>query len=88
MQEAFALCLNQKRHDAAGNRVVGYDFEQIMALRPAEREWLKQTGWLGKKTEGENDGRTERTEANQHRRGVPHGGRGADRVFPDHQQSL
>ena len=48
MQEAFDLCLHQKRHDAAGNRVVGYDFEQIMALRPAERERLKQTGWLGK----------------------------------------
>jgi hypothetical protein len=48
MEEVFAIALHQKRHDAAGNRVVGYDFEQIMALRPAERERLKQTGWLGK----------------------------------------
>ena len=50
MQEAFILTLQQKRHDAAGNRIVGYDFEQILAMSPAERERLKQVGWLATKS--------------------------------------
>jgi len=48
MQEAFDLCLHQKRHDAAGNRVVGYDFNQILDMTPRQRAAVKQAGWLGK----------------------------------------
>ena len=47
LQEAFVLCLNQKRHDADGNRIPGYDVEEIMAMPPAQRERVKQAGWLG-----------------------------------------
>jgi hypothetical protein len=52
LQEAFILTLQQKRHDAAGNRIQGHTFDQILAMTPAERERLKQVGWLGNKTEG------------------------------------
>jgi hypothetical protein len=48
MQEAFDLCLRQRRHDAAGNRVQGHTFDEIEAMTPAERQRLKQVGWLGK----------------------------------------
>ena len=46
MQEAFELCLAQKRHGADGNRVDGYTFEQIMAMTPHEREYLLQGIWI------------------------------------------
>lgn len=46
MQEAFELCLNQKRKDDAGNPIQGFTFEQIMAMMPHEREYLLQTNWL------------------------------------------
>jgi hypothetical protein len=51
MQEAFMLTLQQKRHDDAGNRVQGHTFDEILAMSPAERQRVKQAGWLGK-TEG------------------------------------
>ena len=46
MQEAFELCLNQKRKDADGDPIPGYTFEQIAAMLPHEREHLLQTNWL------------------------------------------
>jgi hypothetical protein len=46
MQEAFDLCLNQKRKDRAGNPIQGFTFEQIMQMLPQEREHLLQTNWL------------------------------------------
>jgi hypothetical protein len=46
MQEAFELCLNQKRKDEAGNQIDGFTFEQIMQMLPQEREHLLQTNWL------------------------------------------
>jgi hypothetical protein len=46
MQEAFELCLNQKRKDGDGNSILGYTFEQIMAMLPHQREHLLQTNWL------------------------------------------
>ena len=46
MEEAFQLALNQKRKDADGNSILGYTFEQIMAMLPHEREHLLQTNWL------------------------------------------
>lgn len=49
MEEAFVLCLNQKRHDALGNRLPGYDLDQIVAMGPGEREKVRQAGWLAKK---------------------------------------
>ena len=55
MQEAFALTLHQKRHDDAGNRVVGYDFNQILAMTPRQRAAVKHAGWMKKpRTEGQN----------------------------------
>jgi hypothetical protein len=48
LQEAFALCLNQKRHDAQGKRLPGYSSDEIMEMTPAQREQVKQAGWLGK----------------------------------------
>jgi hypothetical protein len=57
MQEAFELCVNQKRKDADGNRIKGFTFEEIMAMAPHEREHLLQTNWL-----------RERWLATQHRR--------------------
>ena len=50
MQEAFAICLNQKRHDARGNRLSGYDFDEILKMGSEEREKLRAVGWLGKKS--------------------------------------
>jgi hypothetical protein len=46
MQEAFELCLNQKRKDEAGNQIDGFRFEEIMQMLPHEREHLLQTNWL------------------------------------------
>ena len=46
MQEAFELCLNQKRKDGDGRPIEGYTFEEIMAMSPHEREHLLQTNWL------------------------------------------
>jgi hypothetical protein len=37
MEEVFAICLNQKRHDANGNRVQGHTFDEIAAMTPSER---------------------------------------------------
>jgi hypothetical protein len=39
--EAFALCLLQKRHDENGNRIEGHTFEQVQAMTPGERQVLK-----------------------------------------------
>jgi hypothetical protein len=52
MQEAFVLCLNQRRHDVDGNRIPGYDVEEIMAMTPAERERVRQAGWLATRNQG------------------------------------
>ena len=53
MEEVFAICLHQKRHDDAGNRVVGYDFEQILAMTPRQRAAVKHAAWMKKpRTEG------------------------------------
>lgn len=51
LQEVFALCLNQPRHDAGGNRIQGHTFDEILAMTTEERERLKEVGGLGKKTE-------------------------------------
>ena len=53
MQEALVLCLNQKRHDSAGNRIKGYTFDEIAAMGSVEREKVRQAGWLAtQKLEG------------------------------------
>ena len=58
LQECFAICLAQERRDALGNRLPGYDFDQIAAMGPEEREQVRQAGRLGeKKTKGRNNGR-------------------------------
>ncbi len=46
LREAFLLCINQKRHDADGNRIPGYDVEEIMAMTPADRERVRRMGWM------------------------------------------
>jgi hypothetical protein len=48
LQEVFALCLNQRRHDADGKRITGYTADQIMEMGPGERAAVKRSGWLGK----------------------------------------
>jgi len=53
MQECFAICLAQKRHDALGNRLPGYDFDQILQMSPEEREKVRAAGWLGKDRRGD-----------------------------------
>jgi hypothetical protein len=50
LQEALVLCLNQKRHDSAGNRIKGSTFDEIAAMGPEEREQVRQAGWLGQKS--------------------------------------
>jgi hypothetical protein len=48
LDEVTALTLNQRRRDADGNRLPGHTFDEILAMTPAERERVKQVGWLGK----------------------------------------
>ena len=48
MEQVLAICLNQKRHDANGKRIAGHTFDEIAAMTPAERQRLKQTGWVGR----------------------------------------
>jgi hypothetical protein len=50
LDDVMALTLNQRRHDADGNRIQGYSFDAILAMTPAERERLKQVGWLATKS--------------------------------------
>jgi hypothetical protein len=50
MREAFAICLNQRRHDALGNRLPGHTSDEITAMGPGEREKVRQAGWLGEKS--------------------------------------
>jgi hypothetical protein len=50
LDEVMALALNQRRHDADGNRIQGYSFNEILAMTPAERERFKQAGGLATKT--------------------------------------
>lgn len=45
--EVMATTLNQKRYDAAGNRLPGYDNREIAAMSGYEREQVKARGWLG-----------------------------------------
>jgi len=52
LQECFELCLNQRRHEEAGNKIAGYTFEEILAMTAAERERVKQAGWPSKQNSG------------------------------------
>jgi hypothetical protein len=46
LEEAFALCLNQKRKDDGRNKLPGVTVEEIMQMNPYEREHMLQTNWL------------------------------------------
>jgi hypothetical protein len=52
LEEAAAICLNQKRHDAEGNRLKGHSLDEILNMSAEERERVKQAGWLSKENSG------------------------------------
>ena len=44
--EILAVTLNQRRHDAAGNRLPLHDLAEIAAMTPEQRAEVKAAGWI------------------------------------------